>query len=215
MGRVWDLLDEGASFSGEIRAGETFERPFGPGLIFRLDPISTGWTLTVRERDREEDLSRLTPPFRFVPNPRDIEGRHFRNSDNTGPNERGEKNVNAPGTERTFIFSPEVGRSIQGAQARAVPTAAEIEKATSYGRGVLRILGHRLNHLEPGKQARFDSMRFEVQLSWPAQDAPAAPPAHNPTPDRGKEGVDAGPNRILHGGLYTEKCSRRLLHSPG
>ena len=49
----------------------------------------------------------LTPPWHLVPNPRYVEGWHFRNASNTGPNDG---SVNAPQETREFIFSPEVGR---------------------------------------------------------------------------------------------------------
>jgi hypothetical protein len=156
------------NFTGEVKSGSTFERAFGPGFLFRLEPSEPGWTIIIREKGRDEDLSRLTPPFHGVPNPRDIEGWHFRNSDNTGPNEPGEKNVNAPGDLREFIFSPDVGRSIDGPNATAAPTPEQIEQVRHYGQGSLKILGSRLGNLEPGKQARLEWMRFEVRLSWPA-----------------------------------------------
>jgi hypothetical protein len=155
------------TITGEVKQGEAFERTFGPSFVFRLEPSSLGWTITVRERGRDEDLSRLTPPFHFVPNPRDLEGWHFRNADNTGPNEAGAKNVNAPGEERELIFSPEVGRSIQGADAKAAPTEDEVAKVRNYGRGLLRIIEYRLNNLEVGQEAGFDWLRFEVSLSYP------------------------------------------------
>jgi hypothetical protein len=155
-----------ASFTGEVKAGDAFERPFGPGFLFRLEPSEPGWTIVIHEKGREEDLSRLTPPLHGVPNPRDIEGWHFRNADNTGPNEPGEKNVKAPGDLREFVFSPEVGRSIDGPNAMAGPTPEQIGKVRSYGQGILKILGSRLGNLEPGKRACMEWMRFEVSLSW-------------------------------------------------
>jgi len=152
-----------AKIMGEVKMGETFEKPFGPGFYFRLVPDPCGWLITLRDERRSEDLSRLTPPFHFVPNPREIEGWHFRNADNSGPNEPGEKNVNAPGLIREFIFSPEVGRTIH-----YPPKPEEIEKIKHFGRGELRILDYKLGDLVPGKRARFEWMRFEVDLSWPA-----------------------------------------------
>jgi hypothetical protein len=163
------------AFTGEIKKGETFERTFGPGLLFRLEPTPLGWTITVREPGRDEDLSRLTPPFHFVPNPRDLEGWHLRNANNTGPNEAGEKNVNAPAVEREFIFSPEVGCGIQGVDTTTSPSEDEVEKVRAYGRGALKVIDYRLNNLEPGHQAGFEWLRFEVMLSWPG------PPLSNPS----------------------------------
>jgi hypothetical protein len=150
--------------AGEVRAGEAFERPFGPGLVFRLEPTPLGWLITVREDGRDEDLARLTPPFHFVPNPRELEGWHFRNAANTGPNEG---DVNAPGETRAFIFSPVVGRTIAGPTAIANPTSEEIEAVRAAGSGTLWIEDYRLDHLEPGQErAGFAWLRFTVALEW-------------------------------------------------
>ena len=148
---------------GEIRKGESFDFTFGPDLVFHLEPIPTGWMITVRHKEGGDDLSRLTPPLHFFPNPRYIEGWHFRNSDNSGPNEPGAKNVNAPGEVRDFIFSPDVGRDMTGSS----PTPEEIEKIRAYGQGSLTILEYRLGNLESGKEASMEWMRFEVSLSRP------------------------------------------------
>jgi hypothetical protein len=151
---------------GEVEAGETFEAPFGPALLFRLEPIPLGWTIAVRETGRDEELARLTPPLHAVPGPLEIEGWHFRNADNTGPNEPGEKNVNVPGEVREFCFSPEVGRSIQGPRAAAAPTPEEIERVRGFGEGELTVLDYRLTGREPGRQAGLASLRFQADLSW-------------------------------------------------
>jgi hypothetical protein len=153
-----------AKIRGEVKRGEAFEYAFGPRFYFRLEPDPHGWLIVIRDERGNEDLSRLTPPFHFVPNPREIEGWHFRNADNTGPNESGEKNVNAPGLVREFIFSPEVGRTID-----YPPKPEEIEKIKHFGRGELRILDYKLGDLVSGKRARFEWMRFDVDLSWPAE----------------------------------------------
>jgi hypothetical protein len=155
------------TWKGEVRSGEAFEKAFGPGLAFKLTPRPFGWEIEIVEKGRAENLARLTPPFHFVPNPRDIDGWHFRNTDNTGPNESGEKNVNAPGAEREFIFSPEVGKTIQGPDVVRSPDESDVAAVKAFGRGILRILDYALADLEPGKKARFASMRFEVTLSWP------------------------------------------------
>jgi len=156
------------AFEGEVRGGDSFARGFGPRLVFQLEPEPHGWRIMVREEERAEDLSRLTPPLHFVPNPREIAGWHFRNADNTGPNEAGEQNVNAPGEVRDFVFSPEVGRTIAGPQAAASITPEDVESVARFGRGTLTILDYRLNNLRPDTQAGMEWMRFRVVLSWPA-----------------------------------------------
>jgi len=64
-------------FTGRVEAGEPFRRAFGSRFEFLLDPMPEGWQVVVREFGRDENLARLTPPFHFMPNPRDIEGWHF------------------------------------------------------------------------------------------------------------------------------------------
>ena len=62
--------------TGRISSGETFEAPFGPGLVFRLDSEVSpknpqGWTIRVTPAAQTEaDYSMVaTPPYRFS-NPR-------------------------------------------------------------------------------------------------------------------------------------------------
>lgn len=160
------------TFTAEVNAGQPFSRRFGERFELLLVPVACGWRLEVREEGRDEDLARLTPPFHFVPNDREIEGWHFRNTDNTGPNEPGEKNVNAPGPVRRFIFSPEVGATVGAGQAAI--TEGDIERVAAFGQGRLEILDYRLTNLEPGEQAAFEWVRFTVALSYPA--ATGAPP---------------------------------------
>jgi hypothetical protein len=152
---------------GEVKESESLSKAFGPGFFFCLEPNPFGWNVIIKDKQGREDLSRLTPPFHFVPNPREIEGWHFRNADNSGPNESGELNVNAPGKIRAFIFSPDVGKTIGGPDAKRQPTPEEIERIRLFGEGTLEILDYRLKNLEAGKQATFEWMRFKVELSWP------------------------------------------------
>jgi len=63
-----------ARIDGEIKAGETFEYPFGPRFVFRLTPHPTGWTIGVLDNGTGNDLSRLTTPLRGPMNPLEIEG---------------------------------------------------------------------------------------------------------------------------------------------
>lgn len=153
-------------FDGEVDNGRTFIRAFSDRFAFVLTPIEHGWTIEVRDDRGREDISRLTPPWHFVPNHRYVEGWHFRNSDNTGPNMPDSKNVNAPQEIRNFIFSPEVGRTICGPDARRKPSHEEVQRIREFGRGKLTILEYRLNNLVSGKRAGFAWMKFRVELSW-------------------------------------------------
>lgn len=91
------------SFDGAVARGEAFVHRFahdGAAYEFRLAPVSHGWQIWVSD-PAQPDLNFVavaTPPFRGI-NPARIEGWHFRNADNSGPNEPGDKNVNAPQME--------------------------------------------------------------------------------------------------------------------
>jgi hypothetical protein len=149
---------------GAVSRGDVFSRTTPGGWLLRLSPGPEGWFLQVTTKDRElEDLSRLTPPWHFVPNPREIEGWHFRNSDNMGPNEG---SVNAPQELREFIFSPAVGREIE--YNGSATTAEDVEKVRAFGRGWFFIESFRLTPARRGERAAFESMTFTACLTWPA-----------------------------------------------
>jgi len=103
-------------FSGEVANGQRFEKDLGDYnvshdiagyLVFRLEPHDASWTISIGTRFSRMGVRNdssviynnfaavVTPAYRGV-NDIYIEGWHFRNSDNTGPNEVGAKNVNAP-----------------------------------------------------------------------------------------------------------------------
>jgi hypothetical protein len=149
---------------GEVERGDSFIQVTPAGWLFRLVPLSEGWLLQLTTAERpEEDLARLTPPFHFAPNPRQIEGWHLRNADNTGPNDGG---TNAPQELREFIFSPRVGRDIRGADATASPTVDEVREVGSFGRGWLSIEEYTLTPVRRGERAAFESMRFSACIVW-------------------------------------------------
>jgi len=148
-------------FGGAVKRGEPFHRDLWDGLRFELSPIDLGWEIAIRDTTRpEDDLTSLTPPFHFVPNPRSIEGWHFRNKANTGPNQG---DVNAPRTIRDFIFSRAVGKTIL-----ATPSDPDIgdqvARVGNQGRGVLTIEDLTLDPPAPGERAGIVSMRFTVAI---------------------------------------------------
>ena len=152
------------SIHGTVKRGESFERTTPDGWILKLRPEPTGWRLEVTMKGREEeDLSRLTPPWHFVPNPREIDGWHFRNADNTGPNDG---SVNAPQELREFIFSPSVGRDIE--YQGSATSADDVAKVRAFGRGWLFIEKSTLTPASRGEKAAFETMTFSACLTWPA-----------------------------------------------
>lgn len=149
---------------GEVQRGNAFKATTSDGWIVHLTPASEGWLLAIASEDRpNEDLSRLTPPWHFTPNPRQIDGWHFRNADNTGPNDG---SVNAPQEYRDFIFSPRAGRDIQGPGANDNPAIDDVNEVRAFGRGWLHIESYRLTPATPGERAAFESMKFAVCLTW-------------------------------------------------
>lgn len=148
--------------SGRIETGKKFLRPFGSRFEFILEPNPAGWEIVIKEYGRDENLSRLTPPFHFVPNPREIEGWHLSDDPSACAN-RSYKAETGPANPRKFIFSPEVGNRIAGPDARIAVTEEDIKTVRKFGRGELTIKKFKL---APGKDGcpKIEWMDFSVQL---------------------------------------------------
>jgi hypothetical protein len=158
---LWKHLDRPgrATIRGTVVAGERFVKPFGPGFRFELNPSAHGWRIDVREGADPRSLTVFTPPLHSVPNDCDLEGWHLRNEDNTGPNETGPKNVNAPGLERELIFLP--------AREITAGNKENVRRAKGFGKGRLEVLEHELKDLAVGQRASFARIQFRVVLEWP------------------------------------------------
>ncbi len=143
--------------SGEVTRGQLFSCIVHDSLIFKLVPNEYGWTISISTLTRlNEDISKLTPPFHFAPNPRDIEGWHFRNISNAGPNDG---SVNAPDSIRDFIFSSKVGITF------FYPVSEDqIEQIKKDGYGTLTIEDLELDNLIPNERACIKRMRFNVRM---------------------------------------------------
>ena len=170
-------------FQGEVQRGDTIVHPFEhEGLMFefRLAPLGHGWSIwitdpTYRERNH---VVVATPPYRGI-NPAVIQGWQFRNADNTGSNEPGEGNVNAPGKTREFAFVLD-GAGYQAArealdillwpegQDEEVIQAAEerLEAVPKVG-AVMEIEALELGNLIEGEQAWIERMAFRVRIDPP------------------------------------------------
>ena len=147
-------------FTGTVSRGKEFSQAFGPGFVLVLAPTEFGWEVVIRDGRLTENIARLTPPFRGVPNPRNLEGWHFRNADNSGPNEG---TVNAPQRRRSFAFSPDVGRTIN-----YPPTPEQVSQLEQAGQGHLLIRSISLGGLVLNRKAHIERMDFRVTLSWPS-----------------------------------------------
>jgi hypothetical protein len=171
-------------FSGKVLRGQFFEKKIGQNLIFRLIPTQYGWYISVVSKTNPaNDLSGVaTPPFRGI-NHLMIDGWHFRNADNSGPNEIGPKNVNAPQHVREFYFvlnETDYKKASEALERMMWPYAYskdELEEARKiYGqiktaKGVLAIKDMGLGNLVVGEKAWIVYMKFQVELYLP----PASP----------------------------------------
>ncbi len=142
--------------AGEVAGDRSYTETVGPGWVFTLERQPLGWAIRLNARDGK-DLSQVTPPF-HGPNPRDLVGWHFRNVDNTGPNDG---SVNAPQRDRLFLFAPQ----IEGTAGFKAPKDAAAVDAD--GRGWLRIDDFGLADLAAGEQARMVYLKFFACLTWP------------------------------------------------
>ena len=169
------------TFHGEVRRGQVSVHDVRENLAFMLKPAQEGWGWYIWMGDPQQPLDDYvwvaTPPYRGV-NSRQIFGWHFRDADNTGPNEAGFKNMNAPQRVRQFRFveTPEQFRAAREALAIALwgggRGKAEIDAATAFllagegwGRGVVEITDLKLGNLAPHQRASIARMAFTVTLT--------------------------------------------------
>ena len=143
-----------------------------------------------RSGDRTEDYAGIATPPYHGENAAFIEAWHFRNADNTGPNE-GE--VNAPGKIRNFSFVLNEAQYDKFMNALSTwsgekpeATAKQRDAAANFllkaprQRGTLSIVDMTLGGLEKGTHPWFESMKFNVNLCFP-------PPANTDKPRAAKE----------------------------
>jgi len=154
-------------FSGSIKAGQRFEHPFGDRFIFALEPMQYGWEISVYEKGRKTDLAELTLPL-HGPNPTDIEGWHFRNEDNTGSSN--EHDAAIGNDIREFVFSPEVGKTINAPESTNEITEDDIDRIDAFGQGELKIMHMKLSSPQLHGTANFEQMNFHCKLTWRQKD---------------------------------------------
>jgi len=150
------------TFPGRVQSGERFRHPFGFRFEFILEPTPMGWEIVIREYGRDENLARLTPPLHFTPNPREIEGWHL--ADNPSAcTSRAYTAETGPSNPRRIIFSPEVGKRIDGEKASKSLSPEEMEDIHRFGQGTLTIGEF---NLQPGSNGcpEIRWMKFLVHL---------------------------------------------------
>lgn len=174
---------------GTVIRDQVFSWQIGARLFFHLVPSGLGWTMSVSSTEGVASGSEdtvagrnfagiVTPPYRGM-NSLDIEGWHFRNADNSGPNSADSLGVNAPQMTRGFGFvlnDSDYLKALAALQTMLWPgsatedelvEASRIHNAIIKGEGTLVIRRLWLNNLVPGKQAGIDSMIFDVEIRLP------------------------------------------------
>jgi hypothetical protein len=163
------------TFKGKVSRNQIFEEEVLNNLTFRLDPLEQGWEIWMGDKSEtgHNFSSVATPPFHGI-NARFIEGWNFRNSDNSGPNKAGEKNVNAPQYERRFcFFQDESDYQIAYYWLNNQLLSSEEERQENKEKfsmiksrtGILRINNLELGNLIVNDRAWIEDMEFEVELN--------------------------------------------------
>jgi hypothetical protein len=151
---------------GEVTKGQEFSKATSVGWILRLVPAQAGWFLQIATKGREtEDLSRLTPPWHFVPNPRVIEGWHFRNADNTSPNEGSLMRLRSCANS---YFLHRWGARFRGPWQRRARPLRRLSGSRHSGEVWLHLDEFRLTPPRRGERASFELLKFSACLTWPA-----------------------------------------------
>jgi hypothetical protein len=158
-------------FTATIARGGSLTQVVLPDLVFKLIPYQEDWEIWVGNSTAADPLANysapVTPPFSGI-NARQIEGWHFRNAGNSGPNNAGEQNINAPQELRTFCFvRNQAGfERAQMALAAGLPALAEAvakEEFPTY-KGTLTISELTLGNLLPEQRAWIEQMTITVTL---------------------------------------------------
>ena len=151
--------------------GQQFERIIGHGLVFQLTPHAGGWFIDIFPQGglgaNDYGLADIaTPPFHGITSLQ-VEGWHFRNATNTGPNDG---SVNAPQAERDFQFV------MNESDARIVADAIDrfeegktkdFSPPVSFGHGKFVVQHLTLGNFVPGSRAWIESMDWSVRLEFP------------------------------------------------
>lgn len=158
------VADEPPSVSVTLERGQQGLVEVGGGYAVRFEPTDHGWFVTVLWLPEPgPELSCITPP-RMGPNPRDLAGWHLRNRSNTGPNDAGPDNLNAPGTARTVLFAAPTWLTDPGTQCALGPVAVPPE---SLGTIDLRVVEYELTPPEEGGQAAYETATVRIMADLP------------------------------------------------
>jgi hypothetical protein len=166
-------------FKGTVRRGESFRHKVSDGLIFGLAPTMEsdpcqGWQIWIGPSAQVKTYALIatTPRYHGLIET-DICGSDFRNSDNSGPNAPGPKNVNRPQEMRHFRFVTNQSdyqllhkayEALDRNTLTAERVASEVEQHGHVRTGKLNITGLSLGNLHVGSQPTIERMEFTVEL---------------------------------------------------
>lgn len=144
------------SLIGAVEGGESWSRSLTESLVIEWLPIRHGWRLRVgpaREElgDKLEHNLVVYAPSHFVPPTAYVEGWHFRNRSNMGPNEG---DVNAPQRVREVLLTYD-------------KLGSEADRASWRHDAVVRLRIDELvlGALDRGERAVIDRMRFTMRVT--------------------------------------------------
>jgi hypothetical protein len=155
-------------FRGTVKLGQPYRYRVDSGLIFGLEPTlpkqsgCDGWRVWIGTSEGKNFADIATGPLHGLSN-LDICASDFRNSDNSGPNQTGPKNVNRPGKLREFRFvtTRAENERLRGALMN-IATLTELLRRVN--RGSLRIVRLSLGQLKSGSQPTIEQIDFLVEL---------------------------------------------------
>lgn len=155
-------------FSGTVKAGASYSHSLPHGLSFNLTPTDKGWQIEVHDKETPpqgqlSNLAAATLPLHGV-NATQLEGWHFRNADNTAPNDG---SVNTPQEERNFDFVTtlaDLTRIFDYYDCLMSGGNSRCEEPTPvlWGNATLMITHKGLTPSAKGEQAAFTSLDFTV-----------------------------------------------------
>jgi hypothetical protein len=170
---------ETTRFKGAIKRGESFRHKVSGGLVFGLDPTMEidpcqGWQIWIGPSEQVKTYALIaTTPRNHGLMETDICGTDFRNSDNSGPNAPGPKNVNRPQEIRQFRFVANQSdyQALQNAYdafdrnaLTAEQVSSEVSQQGHVRTGKLNITGLSLGNLHVGSRPTIERMEFTVEL---------------------------------------------------
>lgn len=164
--------------AGTVRAGQVFRKEIGPGLLLVLTPVrDSGWTIEVQLPDGSDNFVRCVTLPLHGPTQADLLATQFVSPENKTLPESKLSDVKR--REFQFVLNAADQKKAcdeMEAEAYGAPTTTPdgtvIIGNPGYeepplGRGSLFIKTVQLSKLGPNKQARLDSLSFEVEIALP------------------------------------------------